>query len=511
MCMDRSRERPTATLNRKAFFSTSVALTSGATDEGLFVCCPTGHSVRRSVGLPPTPTISILGVALGASACRAAVPPRRRPRRRGRGRAAAAVRRFRRTCANTHDATMRVAARGAPDRGRPPSWPSGRPLCARRSCQMGRGAADATTATAGGAAATGCPYARTHAASTGRTRRRGRGPSAATVEVKSASTQSRRHAVRTGGRSQRQRRHGRPDGAPPLAVVAAPAGRPPPRPLRTTADATEAGQKRSRGFGIRPHAHAIRRGGDGGGGNGGRTRLLGRHQRGEKASHPPRRTAFAAAVRQAVVASVPPPSPRPRSSTTKDATTAAFAATAAITAAAAAAAAARRRMRVRVARMVVVRPSPGWRQARRQRRQLRRPPIPPGARGCAARGTQNSAVRNRKKWARGLAHGARPVGARTSSQSWNQPTNGRFVLYFVLCRSQNTGSFVCVHVLIHLLVSFRAPLNRFQADEGILGRQGTGLAGWRMLATRIDRLIFRFRQTGPSLLLYHAWFDTQYC
>jgi len=42
-----------------AFCSASVARTSGPTDERLFGCCPTGHSVRRSVGLPPAPTTRV--------------------------------------------------------------------------------------------------------------------------------------------------------------------------------------------------------------------------------------------------------------------------------------------------------------------------------------------------------------------------------------------------------------------------------------------------------------------
>jgi len=66
------------------------------------------------------PHIPIVGVALGAGARRAAVPSPSRRRRRGRGYAAAAARRFRRARAHARDASVREAARGAPDRGPPP-------------------------------------------------------------------------------------------------------------------------------------------------------------------------------------------------------------------------------------------------------------------------------------------------------------------------------------------------------------------------------------------------------
>jgi len=96
--------------------------------------------------------------------------------------------------------------------------------------------------------------------------------------VGSALTLSRRHVVGRGGRSQRRRHRGRPDGAPPRAAVAAPACRPPPRQSRGTVDATAARQKSSRGFGHRPHGHACGRRGAGGSGSGGRARRSGRHQ-----------------------------------------------------------------------------------------------------------------------------------------------------------------------------------------------------------------------------------------
>jgi len=65
-----SRERKTTSPNRMAFCSASVARTSGPTDERLFGCCPTGDSVRRSVGLPPAPTVqsrpgAVVAPALG--------------------------------------------------------------------------------------------------------------------------------------------------------------------------------------------------------------------------------------------------------------------------------------------------------------------------------------------------------------------------------------------------------------------------------------------------------------
>jgi len=180
------------------------------------------------------PCIPLVGVALGAGARRAAVPPPSRRRRRGRGCAAAVARRFRRARAHTRDTSVRETARGAPDRGPPPHRPAGRPLRGRRRCQVGRGGADAAAAAAVGAAATGRPHARTRAASTGCTCRRGRGPPAARGRVGSAPTPSRWRAVGRGGRSQRRRRRGRPDGSPPRAAVAAPAGRPPPRQSRAT-------------------------------------------------------------------------------------------------------------------------------------------------------------------------------------------------------------------------------------------------------------------------------------
>jgi len=77
------------------FCSASVARTSGPTDERLFGCCPTGHSVRRSVGLPPAPTVAAAAPALRATPAppRARRPAeRRRPSRRRGGRRRPAVR-----------------------------------------------------------------------------------------------------------------------------------------------------------------------------------------------------------------------------------------------------------------------------------------------------------------------------------------------------------------------------------------------------------------------------------
>jgi len=129
------------------------------------------------------PRIPLVGVALGAGARRAAVPPPSRRRRRGRGCAAAAARHFRRARAHTRDASVRETARGAPDRGPPPHRTAGRPLRARRRCQVGRWGADAAAAAAVGAAATGRPHVRTRAASTGCTCPRGQGPPAARGRV----------------------------------------------------------------------------------------------------------------------------------------------------------------------------------------------------------------------------------------------------------------------------------------------------------------------------------------
>jgi len=131
-----------------------------------------------------------------------AVPPC--PHRAPVGVAAACARRrrhaaSRRTRAHTRDASEREAAQGAPDRGPPSHRLAGRPLRARRRCQVGWGGADAAAATAVGEAVTGRPHARTRAASTGRTRRRGRGPPAARGTVGSAPTPPRRHAVQRGG------------------------------------------------------------------------------------------------------------------------------------------------------------------------------------------------------------------------------------------------------------------------------------------------------------------------
>jgi len=66
-----------------AFCSESVARTSGPTDERLFHCCPTGLSVRCSVGLPPAPTtppaaaaaVAAAAAAAGSGACGAAARP----------------------------------------------------------------------------------------------------------------------------------------------------------------------------------------------------------------------------------------------------------------------------------------------------------------------------------------------------------------------------------------------------------------------------------------------------
>jgi len=84
------------------------------------------------------PRIPLVGVALGAGAHRAAVPPSSRRRRRGRGCAAAAARRFRRTRAHTREASVREVAWGAPDWRFLPHRPAGRPLRARPTGKISR-------------------------------------------------------------------------------------------------------------------------------------------------------------------------------------------------------------------------------------------------------------------------------------------------------------------------------------------------------------------------------------
>jgi len=156
--------------------------------------------------------------------------PPSRLRRRGRACAAAAARHCLRDRAHSRGASVRGAGRGAPDRGPPPHWPTGRPPRARRHCHAGRR-----------------PHARTRAASTGGPRRRGRGPPAAGGRVGRALTAAGRHAAGGGGARQRRGRRGRPDGAQARAAMAPPSGRPPSRRSRATADGAAAGRWRGRG------------------------------------------------------------------------------------------------------------------------------------------------------------------------------------------------------------------------------------------------------------------------
>jgi len=51
------REWGTAAPNRIAFHAGSVTRTDGQTKRLLFACCPTGQSVRHSIGLPRSPTM----------------------------------------------------------------------------------------------------------------------------------------------------------------------------------------------------------------------------------------------------------------------------------------------------------------------------------------------------------------------------------------------------------------------------------------------------------------------
>jgi len=201
-------------------------------------------------GFDPSPTLSLRAPTSFApeespaspssawrSAPATAAPPF--PHRAAVGFAAAGTRRRRRAASAAPVRTRAMPQCGRRLGVRPIRGP--RPIGVRRRCQVGRGGANAAEAAAVGAATGGLPHARTRVASTGRTRRRGRRRPAAKGSVGSSPAPSRRHAVRRGGRSQRQRRRRRPDGAQSRAAVAAPAGRPPPRQWRATADATAEG------------------------------------------------------------------------------------------------------------------------------------------------------------------------------------------------------------------------------------------------------------------------------
>ena len=90
-------------------------------------------------GARSKPRIPRVDVALGAGARRAAAPRLSRRRRRVRACEAAATRRYRGGGAHTRGASMRGAARGAPDRGPLPHRLTGWPPHTRRCCHAGRG------------------------------------------------------------------------------------------------------------------------------------------------------------------------------------------------------------------------------------------------------------------------------------------------------------------------------------------------------------------------------------
>ena len=156
-----------------------------------------------------------------------------------------AARRYRGARAHTHGASVRRAARGAPDRRPRPHRLAKRPLRTSRRCRVGRGGADATASATIEAATTGRPLARTRAALTGDAHWRGRGPPAVGGRVERAPTPAGPHGVGGRGRSQRRASRTWPDCAPLWAVVGAPAVQPPPR--RSCATAPAAATRRDAG------------------------------------------------------------------------------------------------------------------------------------------------------------------------------------------------------------------------------------------------------------------------
>jgi len=160
----------------------------------------------HSRGASSKPRIPRSYLALGADAHRAAAPRLSRRRRRVRACAAATTRCYRRAGNHTLRASVRGAARGAPDRGPfPPGCRAARRVPAAAATRGGGGADAAAPATIG-AAATGQPQALKRAASTGGTRWRGRGQAAAGGRVGRAPIPAEPHAIEGGGRNQRPRR-----------------------------------------------------------------------------------------------------------------------------------------------------------------------------------------------------------------------------------------------------------------------------------------------------------------